>query len=128
MSFLRDIVVANTTQENAALIANIRDKVGDSLEQELVDYFLLTVVNRSGTVLISGKDTMKWLEYDDAAGFEAHYKDILAEGEYTFEPGHGVRFTVDGFKNVCMSAEGDKGSRVRRYCIDMIKVFSAVKW
>lgn len=125
MSFLRDIIDSSTT--DASLVKEYRERLADSLDPDIVDFFLLTVVKVEGSYQISGWEAMKWLGYDDTEEFVELYSSQLDYIDYKSDPVRGVRFTIDGFKDICMSSTGATGRRVRDYYKNMVKILSALK-
>jgi phage anti-repressor protein len=130
-----DIIAHPSTEENASLIAYVRGHVDDSIDPDIVDFFLLTVVDFADVEYpINGEDAMKWLDYGRADHFKRFYTRVLVENvDYGITPRSGgnstagrpsmeVHFTVDGFKDLCMAAGTDQGRRIRSYYRTLEKI------
>lgn len=114
---------------NTAVVAYVKEHVGDTVDKAMVDFFLLTVVDFAGEQYpIPGEEAMKWLDYGRNDNFKRFYTKHLDEGVDYLIPlqpegnstvgrpaAADARFTIDGFKALCMLAGTDQGSRVRGY-------------
>lgn len=127
MSLVNFNSAAATAKNNAYLVAYVKENLQGSMDADLLDFFLLTVIDFADEEFpITEDDAMKWLHYSKTNNFRRMYSSHLIEGEdFTMlrseqNPSGGrpkiyVRFTVDGFKDLCMAAGTDQGRRVRDY-------------
>jgi len=123
-------------QRNAAVIAYVKEHVADAVDDEMVDFFLLTVVDFAGAPFpIPGDEAMKWLDYGRSDNFKRFYtRHLVLDVDYKVSlraevtPSAGgpvpeeVHFTVDGFKDLCAVAGTDQGRRVRGYYRTLEKI------
>jgi len=127
--------VATATQDNASIVTFVKEHVGDTIDGDLVDFFLLAVVDFAAEEFpISGLDAMKWLDYGRSDNFkrfckkhlveDVDYKVLLRAEENPLggRPAEDFRFTVESFKDLCMLAGTDQGRRVRGYYRALEKV------
>ena len=123
------------SNDNASLVTYVREHACSTVDPDLLDFFLLTVVDFAGMEFpITGEDAMKWLQYSRLDSFRRLFTKVLVEGvdyQVTLRSeaspqggriGSDVHFTVDGFKDLCMAAGTEQGRRVRNYYRTLEKV------
>ena len=72
--------VATATQDNASIVTFVKEHVGDTIDGDLVDFFLLAIVDFAGEEFpIPGEEAMKWLDYSEKGSFKRFYMKHLVE-------------------------------------------------